>query len=129
MKNVEMRLDNASMTEPQRIEPTFEGVKVRNPDLARPMLCPLGQARTGLGFDQGDEVRVHADGEGGGYRQPKLLELLTEKETKSEKTSGPIFSISDDNAISRALVGRVFTWYWQNCGPRGFFDQIALDNP
>lgn len=37
MKNVEMRLDNASMTEAQRIEPTFEGVKVRNPDLARPV--------------------------------------------------------------------------------------------
>lgn len=59
MKNVEMRLDNASMTEAQRIKPTFEGIKVRNPDLARANVCPLGQARTGLGFDQDDEVRVH----------------------------------------------------------------------
>lgn len=55
-------------------------------------------------------MRVHTDAEGGGYEAAETSGALTEKETKSEtKTSGPIFSISDDNAISRALVGRVFT--------------------
>lgn len=48
---------------------------------------------------------------------------------RARKLQARFFSISDDNAISRALVGRVFTWYWQNCGPRALFDQIALDNP
>lgn len=49
MKNVEMRLDNASMTEAQRIEPTFEGVKVRDPDLARPVFVRSAR-RTGFGL-------------------------------------------------------------------------------
>jgi hypothetical protein len=51
VKNVEMRLDNASMRELQRIEPTFEGVKVRDPDLARPM-CVRSARRTGFGLNK-----------------------------------------------------------------------------
>lgn len=86
MKNVEMRLDNASVTEAQRIKPTFEGVKVRNPDLARPMFV-----RSLDWLDQGDEVRVHTGAEGGGYRKAETSGALTEKETKSEKISGPVF--------------------------------------
>lgn len=78
MKNVEMRLDNASMTEAQRIEPTFEGVKVRNPDLARPMFvkCSPGLGELGSAWPEvGGEVRVHSANGWVGTGQRKLLEL------------------------------------------------------